>query len=152
MDGDKPEDSPYSGNNIDPGSGYQTKTETIDGVKWTIYYRCKNCGVCTEYSKEVYRECEDGTIKNNTNGNTKGSGTVPIRWCSVCGINLYNKGITPYTVATWAQKHVPAAPEIRTLAVKAGNGGSVSGTVTVSEGNHVVKEIEMGAGIALHNS
>lgn len=129
----KPPDSPFSGQvNYQQGSGLNSRVEG----DYVVYYRCYNCGVCTKYSQEVYRvqkglpDIEENRVKNYASG-VKSRGDVPVRWCTHCGILLYEMGVSNcYTVAKWAQKHLPADPTpvpVYRLTVTAKTGGRVGG-------------------------
>lgn len=93
--------------NLQPGCGYITKPETDVWGTWTVYYRCPNCGVCKEGSREIRRiltKLPDGWsnqqyyyvgMPSEGEGDSAiGPGTVPLRWCPECGPTLKGEGET----------------------------------------------------------
>ena len=121
--------------------GLNVRQETDrNGTVWKVYYRCYNCGDtgynCEKYSEMVYKEQVGNPGKTEYGGASRGQGYVPIRWCTHCGPSLKTKGDAYYTVASWAQYHLPIEPTkipLYKLTVTAETGGRVQGDSGVYE-------------------
>ncbi len=101
--------------------GMNVVEEISGNIKTVTYYRCYNCGDtgydCKQYEevitikKYVYDESNKGwrQVDEDQGVASRGPGYVPIRWCTACGIILYEKGDDYETVAKWAQYHIEEA-------------------------------------------
>ena len=87
--------------------GTQTKTITnSDGTYEIRYYRCKNCGVCDEYSKLLATEYyfENGMLERTTGDwSNAGPGYVPWWYCTSCK----QEATSPANVRTITHLHFP---------------------------------------------
>ncbi len=65
--------------------GYQVRSEKDNkGDTWTCYYRCKNCGVCDEYSELVFKIKNDSSMERVEGSGSRASGIVPWYECRLC--------------------------------------------------------------------
>lgn len=139
----KPEASDGSANNLSSGSGLDKNTTTEEdttfpGVVWRVYYRCYNCGECPRQSivaKKVVIQSNSPAfnVGDEVDFGTRGPGTVPLRWCTICGPALKSNG-EKYLgrEASYGVYHVdmnitpePVTPEVKkyTVTVNYTNGG-----------------------------